>query len=319
MKNIKKEVNESILLMNDFNYDKKHDIYMNYDKMMALGGDNFQGVCDTLQVSGNSALVVNGSGDQALELGYRDFTHIDTFDINLLSRHMLNLKMAAIAALNYTEFVLFSKMLFKNKELYLKIRPFLKEETLHYFELLFSQKSEYEVYNNLFTHKFALINQTIWDYTKQNFSFYNESAFYILKDKICHNNLNINFHHMDLVKPLAFALKYDVIYFSNILYFTNKNISTFIKDILPVYLNCLQKDGLLIVFYMHFFEGKLNSFLNGNDCFITHNYYNQVSHDINQNIYNELKDLADVECRIPASGFGHGLSENDFVLAMRKK
>ncbi len=314
MESIRREVNESVLLINDLDYDKKHNSYYHYDKIMAFGGDNFKGVCESLQIGGEQALLVNGSGDQPIELIYQNFKEIDVFDINLLSRHMLNLKIAAIKALNYQEFELFSKMLFKNTELFQKVLFFLAEETKKYFKLLFTFKPKREIYDGLFTHKYSPICASMWEYSQQNFSVYNENEFYEIKYKLLNDpNLKIRFWNFDLFHPQKFTKKYDFIYFSNILLFQDWHIDFFVSNLLPKYRNLLKENGCLIFFYMHYFYVGLNH------GFETNDYFDRYTQRKNTKIYEELKNSIEIEKRIPASGFGYGLGDADMVLALKKK
>ncbi len=313
---IKKEAIESLLLMNNVDYNQNHNIYTKYDKIMSFGGDNFAGVCDNLQIQGNHALIVNGSGDPPLELVYRNFSNIDAFDINCLSRHILNLKVAAIQALSYEEFVIFSKKIIKENSLYEKVAFWLPEETKGYFKILFEMEKTDNIYNNLFTHKYVDCFSEIWEYCQRNFSFYNEKKFYELKEKLLMKSKDpIQFHNMNLFEPQQINQKYDFIYFSNILLFNSIEIKKFITELLPTYINLLNNDGLLVLFYMHYFYQ--GDFTTTSSSFYS-NYFDSFIHHKNQQIYELCKGIFNVEIVIPPSGFGRGLGYKDSVIAYKK-
>lgn len=304
----KKEVNESILLMNDSKYMYNHSVYRNIDKMMAFGGDNFKGLCDELDVSGEKAYTVCGSGDQSLELVGRGFTLVDAFDINLLARHMLNLKIAAIKALEYDEFMIFSRKMFRDLLLFEKISAFLNPETKKYFEYLFTLKDQDSVYKNLMTHCYTGYNAII-KACQTNFSFYMPKGFYIVKDKLL--NSQINFKERNLFELQNLKDNYDFIYFSNILIFNSMNILDFKKELLPNYIEHLNSNGILALHYMHYFVGCRELSANSSK--------DRSIQKLNEKILKELSDIANIKVVLEPSHFGRGIGEKDMVLALKKR
>lgn len=302
---IKKEVNESILLMNEFEYANNHEIYRNVDKMMAIGGDNFNSVCNQLNVHGEKAYTVCGSGDSPLELVKRGFSYIEVFDINSLARHMLFLKIAAIQALEYDEFILFSKYLFKEEKIYKKIELFMSLDTKTYFEKLFALVNPNDVYTHLVTHKWEFGN-TILEFAKNNYSFYNEKDFYLLKEKL--KTAQIIFKQQDLLAMPQLDKTYDFMYFSNIFLFNSMKVFEFKKRFLPIYIEHLNKGGFLVIHYMHHFIGNGKYSL----------YYDLKTQRINQFVFNEFKNLIDLEIAVDMSGFGKGTGVEDMALVLKK-
>lgn len=302
---IKKQVSESVLLMNDWDYVRNHDIYRNIDKMQAFGGDNFKEVCSKLEVHGKRAYTVCGSGDHPLELVSQGFTYIEAFDFNLLAKHILNLKIAAILILDYDEFIQFSKKLFLAKDLYAKIIPALPSETYEYFDLLFFRESKENIYNYLFTHKYMGYDELI-DACKNNFSFYNKKEFYLLKEKLV--KATIVFKHHNLFEGSNLKEQCDFIYFSNILFFNSMSIEEFKKKILPSYINHLNKDGILVLHYLHHFIGaKKKGF-----------HQDILTQSKNERDFKELQDVVHSSIIIPSSGFGRGMQEDDMILVLKK-
>ncbi len=56
---------------------------------------------------GKRVLVVSGSGDQLLDTYYRGADEVVPFDLNLYSKHITSLKLAAVKKLSYTDFLTF--------------------------------------------------------------------------------------------------------------------------------------------------------------------------------------------------------------------
>lgn len=309
---IKKEVNESVFLMNDFNYAKNHNIYKNVDKMMAFGGDNFKGLCEELDLHGKKAFTVCGSGDQPLELVKRGFTHIDVFDINLIARHMLNLKIAAVMALEFDEFIVFSKRLFKDENIFKKIIPFLNAETKEYFDLLFKFKNGDYVYRNLLTHKYVGDN-AIMESCKTNFSIYNAKGFYQIKKRLL--QAEIKFKQRNLFEAQELNDNYDFMYFSNILLFSPMSIKCFKEELLPNYIEHLTPNGILVFYYMHYYAHLDNcSGLKKNVV-----YQEIKTQNYNDKVMEELEDITNVQVILEPSCFGWGTGEKDMALVLKKK
>lgn len=309
---IKNEVNESVFLMSDFNYERTHNRYWKVDKMMAFGGDNFKELCEKLNLTGKKALTVCGSGDQAIELVGQGFTEIDVFDINLISRHMLNLKIAAIMALNYEEFMLFSKVLFKDYELFQKVIPFLNCETKEYFDLLFKMKNRNYIYMNLLTHKYIGDPELI-KANKNNFSIYSCREFYMIKESLL--KTQIKFNQRNLLEAQLLEDNYDFIYFSNILLFGNVDIEHFKKAILPSYIEHLNSTGILVFYYMHYFANERDLSAT-HPLLVTKNIFTQ-NHNIS--IAEKFQDLTNLEIAVEPSGFGWGTGNKDVILALKKE
>lgn len=307
---IKNEVNESVFLMNDFNYAKNHSVYRNVDKMMAFGGDNFKGLCEELDLNGKKAFTVCGSGDQSIELAGRGFTHIDVFDINIIARHMLNLKIAAIMVLEYDEFMIFSKKSFRDEAIFKKIVPFLNSETKEYFELLFRFKNRDYVYRNLLTHKYTGDNAII-EACQTNFSIYNCKGFYLVKEKLL--KTQIRFNQRNLFEPQKLDENYDFIYFSNILLFSPISIKHFKEELLPNYVEHLNPNGILAFYYMHYY---VNCYDNSMKAIVDQEIRTQ---DYNDRVMEELEDITNMQIILEPSCFGWGTGDKDLVLALRKE
>lgn len=304
---IKKEINESVLLMNEVDYATCHDVYRDLDLMQALGGDNFRRVCEKLELSGDSAFTVCGSGDQPLELVSHSFNHIDTFDINFLARHILHLKIAAILCLSYEEFMEFSKNLFLNINLFSRVLEMVPLETRQYFEGLFALENRDRIYNRLFTHK-HYGNSAILEVCKKNFSFYNEKEFYILKERL--KKATIVFQQRDLFASQNLKQTYDFMYFSNILLFSSVPLLYFRDFLLPNYIKHLNPGGVLVFDYFHYYTNPVSVPFNEKE------YETQMK---NKEVAELFHEYITEQIVLPPSRFGMGLGDADLALVYRKK
>ncbi len=93
-----------------------------------------------LKLKGKRVLTVAGSGDQVLNALFYGAKEITGFDINRNALFMTELKIAAITAFSYSEFLRFfsqAKTGFDHR-LYLKMGPFLSIACQQYFDRLYS-------------------------------------------------------------------------------------------------------------------------------------------------------------------------------------
>lgn len=195
-------------------------------------------------------LTIVGSGDQILNsilLGSKDIT---ATDISNFTEYYFNLKLKAVKALTYEEYLEFfdlkSRKCFK-KELYEKILPFLDRETAYFWSVLFSshkttkiRKSDFFMpENNSF---FTSIN--IKDYIKNNPYLSSPDNYKKLKSKI--NDVNIN-----IIIGNIFALigtlrnGYDLVNASNIMDYHHGSEYLFFLE------QCdLKEDGVILGYSM---------------------------------------------------------------------
>lgn len=187
--NIKNEALQSSLIIANPNYDKHHTTYQNIDKMMIVGGDNFRECLDKLNLPEdyNQALCVCGSGDQVLELAYRQFSKITAFDINKISHHILNLKLAAIRNFTYPKYLNFLQNSFTPDQI-TKLANSIQPETFAYFNYLLKMNKASDIYNLFCTHKYV-DNLLVKSFLSRNFSFYQEPEYYTLKQNLLNSSI----------------------------------------------------------------------------------------------------------------------------------
>ncbi len=303
--NIKNEALQSSLIIANPNYDKHHTTYQNIDKMMLVGGDNFRECLDKLDLPAdyNQALCVCGSGDQVLELAYRQFSKITAFDINKISRHILNLKLAAIRNFTYPEYLNFLQNPFTPEQI-TKLANSIQPETFAYFNYLLKMNKASAIYNSFCTHKY-LTNPLAKSFLNRNFSFYQEPEYYTLKQNL--PNSSITFQEMNIFEPQTLSQSYHLIYFSNILLFQT-DFPNFKTEILPNYLNHLAPGGILVLDYLHHYAGKT----------IMLDWISQEYDLLYQKIETYFRDVVNRNFSVKSSGFGHGIKSDDLVLAIKK-
>lgn len=304
--NLKTEINYARLLMN--RTEVGQSVYQNFDKMMYLGGDNFKGLFSKIETLKKNALVVSSSGDFGLETAYQGFSNVTCFDINLLSRHMLYVKIAAVKALNYQEFCqLFQTAL--TKEWLCKISPYLPDSTFLFFNKLFQLNSS-STLPNLFTHNYSKHAEYFFQKCQQNFSAYNEHEFYQLKS--CLQTKKFQFLPLDIFQKEKVSVclgKYDFIYFSNILFFASIPIADFMKNIFPIFYHSLRDGGVLLLNYFHSYVDEVKE---------KRTYKNRLYQEKNLLLYEQIKRYCNQEIVLSGSGFGHGTGSKDLVLAVKK-
>ncbi len=165
-----------------------------------------------------SVLTVSGSGDhvlQAIKMGAREIT---AFDKNYFAYYYLYLKLGAVNSLSYDEFCAFfgfgpqarRKDIFFSKKTYEKVRPYLKDDILTFWDSLYQRGDFACNYNNLFYSDGVTSNLGKYSYLE-------ERSYPLLKEKI--KNVKIKYLSedlLDLPKVLTKEQQYDTIFLSNI-------------------------------------------------------------------------------------------------------
>lgn len=159
---------------------------------------------------GGRVLAVGASGDHALESLLMGARHVDTFDINYLQRHVLELKTKMISHLPHADFVEYfladdQKM---NQQI---IRPIWRKFSPSL--RLFLRSIQRPNGMGIFSHSF--------DWCDANASpvryVSDAGAYDELQSILRHNSNQITFHENDLLHvPAVFHEKFDVILLSNI-------------------------------------------------------------------------------------------------------
>lgn len=197
-------------------------------------------------------LAVCSSGDHFLNAIYQGAKSVDLFDINEFSYVVLNLKIAAVKALNYEDFLTFFGIInrFKtlNYKLYLKVRECLNDEYKEIFDYI------YKCCNS--SGQFILEGTSLFYKNTDASKIIIESSIYLtvenynyLKELLNEEKTNINFIHANVFDlPLILKKKYDSIFLSNISDYNNSKRFIWLVNELRDFLN---DNGLLYFAYLY--------------------------------------------------------------------
>lgn len=223
-----KDLEQTIIFMNRIKKCNAHDRYR-----FSLLNDAFSKISqvypftnelmkqynDLIDFNDKKILTVTGSGDQVISAMMRGASEIDTFDCNKLTYYHLFLKLAAIKALSYEEFLDFytfgkeEKPQKKKKEHYKKIRDFLvKSDIVNYWDNFFKLSNDYFSYFFLGVCGAPKAKSHAVEYI-------NDEAFNNAKDKI---HFNVLFKNIDVnLLPYVYDKEFDFINLSNIFNYVN--------------------------------------------------------------------------------------------------
>lgn len=159
-------------------------------------------------VNGKKVLTVASSGDHAFECMLNGAQHIDTFDVNYLQKHIVELKSKMIKYLPYFDFMrfFFDKQNFFNREI---IKPIW-----HTFS------PGLKIFLNKY---YRSGDSSMFRYRKSQSPYYNVDRITYIRDPAAYEHLgrimpnNINFKRTDLTNiTKQFEATYDTILLSNI-------------------------------------------------------------------------------------------------------
>lgn len=210
----------------------------------------------------DSFLTIGASGEQVVNAINSGAKVIDVYDSNRLCRHALFLRLAAIKALSYDEFIEYYKTF--SPFLFVKIADFLSEEELAYWGTLYS------MFGPTNTNSGQVINKLLFTYKRLDQElvrkinpYLNPNNFYKLKTLI--DSVEINYIDSDLygLPKHIEGRTYDVINLSNIYEYLNYSNDTRFKharkyrnfvvnDLLPH----LNPNGTMLVSYLYAWSPK---------------------------------------------------------------
>lgn len=256
--NVNKDIEEASKLIkyNPFYYPK----FSKYSSIYPFTNENISSYFNLLNINNKDVLTVAGSGDHFLELLMRDCKQIQIFDINILTKYYINLKIAGVRTLNYDEFVKFFVIdnniydVF-NIRSYSKIRNNLDEESLIFWDTLYTKFSG----NRIRKSKLFFNFEESYNFLKTFISYLNPSNYQILQHKLnSYEHLNIQqvFNNYDLTELYnSYSCKFDIILLSNIADFIDeiykrKPINKFKDYIINDLSKLLNNNGIICTAYM---------------------------------------------------------------------
>lgn len=218
--------------------------FSKYNPMYLFSTENIYGYIEETK-NCKKIVSVCGSGDQAISFVLNKCFKYIVFDMNLLSKYILNLKISAIKSLDYKNFInffindKFSHKIFKKIE--------LEEKDLQFWNKLY----EHVNFNGQKIYDSQLFIKNNINFYKKNIPYLNENNYNFIKTNIL--NLDIIFLDCDLYNLYRYINKsIDLIYLSN--------ISDYLNDIKEFnnYINSLKEksESKIIMSYLYDFSEK---------------------------------------------------------------
>lgn len=230
--------------------------FSKYSKIYAFTTENIASYYSKLEFHNKKVLTICSSGDHILNAILLGCYDIDCFDINIFTKYYMFLKLGAIKALEYNEFVDFFINHKFEFELYKKISNYLENNIKLFWDSVYSKFNIDLLVSKLFIKT---------DYVKTN-DFYNlylnKESYSLLKSKLLNNNIYINFIEANIFDlDRIIDKKYDYIFLSNIIdYLPSFYIENSYKNYIEYILNFLVSKQLAVyVFYCYIYNYDLKN------------------------------------------------------------
>lgn len=305
MKQIEKDIvwAKKIIL----NYKKYLKCYQKYCAIPIKGTENVKELFKKINYFFEVLLMVTGSGDQLLEAVLYGAKDITCFDINILAKYGCQLKVAAVMALSYDEFIYFYTRGF-SYELFKKVKDYLDGDALFFWNDLFTEIDHYDIHTYLFDSKLHRTNGLV----DTNFSIYSEEEY----NKIKTNLKLVKITYIDtnlLVLPNNKEVqkqKYDMAYLSNIYYYLGKSEKFYSRFLLEKIVPLLKENREVFIHYLYGQGGKTHFSTSFSD--ILWSSYNQSTIEQLEKYMNLNKYF------VANSGYGNPVGNKDVVLSLKR-
>lgn len=249
------------------------DVNNKFASIYPFTTENIKGYLDCFDVENKDVLTVGASGDQTLNLLFRDVKSVDYFDMNPFTELYFNLKCAAIKILSLDEFLeffcfdAFPSTFKKNKNafninVYYKISPYLDDNTRKFWDSLYLKQSGFEIRKSML---FSNDEEPFRVLPKVN-DYLNEDAFNRLKVEL-DKKAKPKFFETNVTKLSSKLIKkYDYILLSNIAqyldYIYDKDELVSFKRLIKSLSNELNPNGKIMLAYLY--DTKMDSIWNEN-------------------------------------------------------
>lgn len=290
MSTLEKDLEYAIMIITSEDHSKF--IFNHHSKIYPFTNENQIGCFNNYDFNDKSCLTVLGSADQTLDMRLRGAKKITAFDINSLTKYLLDLKLAALLSnITKEEYISFfypyesfgCNKYALNYNIFNKIVQNLSGDNLIFWSKLFDMFTKENISKKLFTNASCPskdLGNTIY--------YLNGDNYYELREKI--RDLEVKFINSDIKNlPNKLTEKYDYIYLSNIM---NQVIYMYGRDISKI--NSLAKYKKL--------TQKLSSFLNEDGvmviCYFFYCNFKNVEQVFNRNrfeyiLFNERENNTD--------------------------
>ncbi len=265
---------------NETNHELNNKLTNRFNSIYSFATENISFI-DSLPICNkNDALVITGSGDQAIYLAGKGFNHITCIDVNFLSNYFAELKIVAMKHLSFQEFISF----FKNNphsfnyHVYKKLSQHLSFECEQFWNqqyikhqnvpLNISNSGDYSSgYNSGYKiRNHSLFNLKYDDWEKKLFNvpyIRSEEKYMNIQNHISSTKFKFITH--DFI-DVQMNQKYDLILLSNIADYSHKMfegdyLEEFKNKILKKGLHILYEYGIIMFAYIYDFENMGNSHL----------------------------------------------------------
>lgn len=247
--------------------------------MYVFTSENLNEYIKKLKPAGKDILTVTGSGDQLINLALSDGRRVDNFDINQNTYFMTQLKIAALKALDYDEFLNFfcscdhlemthlgitpfqksvepNDLVFDFKT-YLRIRPYLEDTSAFFWNLIYE---DFQFDGKKLSSSALFYDAPRREAISNNEYLQSEENYNKARENI--NQVEINFMECNLLDVHTLTSTYDIILFSNIYeYLTDEWYSVISEEAFVNYIKeqvspRLNEDGVIAVAYQYNYKTK---------------------------------------------------------------
>lgn len=251
-----------------FHFFYNDDAFSKYSSIYPFTNENLNSYLNRINLKNKSVLTVASAGDHYLETLLRGGSKIELFDINILTKYYVELKIAAIKALNYDEFLNFFILENNyyntfNLDSYNKIRKYLDNNVLIFWDSLYHKYNG----NSIRRSKLFFPFEETYEFLKTFISYLEPVNYMCLKNMLLKKNITIsnNFSNVNISQlHNTYQKKFDVIFLSNIADYLEEIYKTestkkFQKHVLTNLSNMLKKDGIIFVAYMFFADSLIQT------------------------------------------------------------
>lgn len=210
-----------------------HPEFNSNSAMYVFTTENLIDYLKKLKPTGKSVLTVTGSGDQLINLALMGAKRVDNFDVNQNAFFITQLKLAALQALSYEEFLSFF-CLYEDQELsnaglisyqkrigendlafdfktYLKIKPYLDDTSAFFWNLIYE---DFQFDGKKLASSKLFFDGTRRGALKNNEYLQSEEKYNQARENI--KTVEINFMECNLLDVHTLPNTYDIMLFSNI-------------------------------------------------------------------------------------------------------
>ena len=210
-----------------------HPEFSSNSAMYVFTTENLVDYIKKLKPENKNVLTITGSGDQLINLALMGTRKIDNFDVNQNAYFITQLKLAALQALSYEEFldffclydgeeisnagtVYFQKKIGENDcafsfKTYLQIKPYLDETSAFFWNLIYE---DFQFDGKKLATSSLFYSGTRYSALKNNAYLRDEESY--LKARNMINNIQINYIECNLLEVHKLSDIYDIMLFSNV-------------------------------------------------------------------------------------------------------